>query len=776
MARNKKNKDPQQQAKETALIVEDAFRSIASKVSSLFDEAFDKTETFSKSLKKDISSALNSLAKTSALIEETMSKAKLGSLTLEDIEDIKEKRQIRLNVLASQLEIANRNMANGSEEQVKITKQLNEEYKAAVEYNKELEEELKKFGEIAEKNNKKLGVTGGIIKGLTKIPLLGNLINSEKVLKKVQKESAKEESTRTSVFKTGLKEIGSSIKHNLTDPTILTAGAFGLLVKVAKFFIDAMFGADKRITDIAKNFGISKDAAEGVYQSLTLSKDSLDTIYNTTANIVEAFLDLSRLSDFISVATTKQIESQIVLTKQFGLTNEEALDTQRLFSINNIEADKGVDITYDQIAAFYKQNKLLVDGRKVLNEVGKLSKLIQINFRGNYKELVNTVLEAKKLGFTLDQVSKVGDSLLNFEQSISSEIEAELVTGRELNLEEARRYALNNDLLGLTKEIKNQGITTEVFANMNRIQQESIAKALGLQANELADSLYKSKLIDKVGKGYTETLKKQADIAEGEGKRDEASRLRKLAISMEQGIVDGKSLEAAQKQASAQEKFEIALEKIKEIFSDLVTGGTLDYLADALNRVVTNLQKGNGLLKQFLGFGLSETEYLTEKLKDQNAELEKLNEQYAKATGYEKDRLKIEIDEKNVKLKTLQDQQQQLQIQQKQERITAYKNLPWWKKDFSDNILDLFGKNDYSVDPGVMPQMAEGGIVTKPTRALIGEAGTEAVVPLTKFYAKMDELIASNKMVAENISKGGNVYLDTTKVGTAMTVGTYKLS
>jgi hypothetical protein len=40
----------------------------------------------------------------------------------------------------------------------------------------------------------------------------------------------------------------------------------------------------------------------------------------------------------------------------------------------------------------------------------------------------------------------------------------------------------------------------------------------------------------------------------------------------------------------------------------------------------------------------------------------------------------------------------------------------------------------------------------------------------------MDELIASNKMVAENISKGGNVYLDTTKVGTAMTVGTYKLS
>ena len=65
--------------------------------------------------------------------------------------------------------------------------------------------------------------------------------------------------------------------------------------------------------------------------------------------------------------------------------------------------------------------------------------------------------------------------------------------------------------------------------------------------------------------------------------------------------------------------------------------------------------------------------------------------------------------------------------------------------------------------------MAAGGIVRKPTRALVGEAGPEAVVPLNKFYAKMDELITA-------VNKGGNVYLDSQKVGTAITVGTYKIS
>jgi hypothetical protein len=67
-----------------------------------------------------------------------------------------------------------------------------------------------------------------------------------------------------------------------------------------------------------------------------------------------------------------------------------------------------------------------------------------------------------------------------------------------------------------------------------------------------------------------------------------------------------------------------------------------------------------------------------------------------------------------------------------------------------------------------MRLMAEGGIVSKPTRAIVGEAGTEAVIPLDKFYAKLDELIST-------VKQGGNVYLDGTKVGTAMSVSTYKV-
>ena len=71
---------------------------------------------------------------------------------------------------------------------------------------------------------------------------------------------------------------------------------------------------------------------------------------------------------------------------------------------------------------------------------------------------------------------------------------------------------------------------------------------------------------------------------------------------------------------------------------------------------------------------------------------------------------------------------------------------------------------------------ADGGIVTRPTRALIGEAGqSEAVVPLNEFYAKIDQLIQVQQNVLLATKEGKNIYLDSNKVGTAQNMATTKI-
>jgi hypothetical protein len=439
-------------------------------------------------------------------------------------------------------------------------------------------------------------------------------------------------------FEIGMKAFTSGLKGLIGGLTgLLKGGWIGALVGIGKFFLDAMFAADERITNIAKNFSVSKDRAAGIYESIVQIKYGSDNILETTKNLTEAFIELRDITEFIVEPLEDQVKLQVALTKNLGLSKDEALGFQQALVVSNVAASKGEEIIYNQVAAFANQNKLLGSGKQIMVEISKTSKLIQLNFKDNLAGLVNTTLEAKKLGLTLDQVSKIGDSLLNFESSITAELEAELITGRELNLEQARYYALTNDIAGLTKEIAAQGITAESFSQMNRIEQQKIAAALGMQTDELADSLYKADLLEKVSKGKTQDLRDQAKALRDQKNESGAIRLEAKAAAIENAIYTGKSLEEAEKSVSAQDKFNVALEKAQEIFSDLVTGGTLDALSDILLDIIESLES--------LGFG-DKTKRLSLQKAAEEKELKGLQSQGAKLSPEEKEQLKQLTDNK----------------------------------------------------------------------------------------------------------------------------------
>ena len=360
MAKDLNPDEVKKRALETAEIVEDALRNISSTVGDIFKEALDTTSTFSKSLTGDITRGINNLAKSTTTLISNQEKLRTGSLTRAQIEKQIQERSFKIQAIEQQINIAKK-------AGLITTEDANEQLSQAIAYENEFIADLEEQAKLADKFNKKLGITGNTIKGLNKIPVLGGLIDSEKVLARIQKKTAEEGSTRFDVFKEGVKGVGSSIKSSLTDPVV----GFSALTAIAKFFLDAMFGADKRVTNIAKNLSISKGAAEGVYQSIIGSKSSMDTLYRTTENMSEAFNDISQLTEFATIATQDQIETQIILTKQLGQSKEEALGLQEAFAVNNVEAGKGVEIVYDQIAAFANQNKIVADGRKYFKKLTK---------------------------------------------------------------------------------------------------------------------------------------------------------------------------------------------------------------------------------------------------------------------------------------------------------------------------------------------------------------------------------------------------------------------
>jgi hypothetical protein len=132
--------------------------------------------------------------------------------------------------------------------------------------------------------------------------------------------------------------------------------------------------------------------------------------------------------------------------------------------------------------------------------------------------------------------------------------------------------------------------------------------------------IYKSKLIDQVAGDTTKKLREQADLQEKNGSLKKAEEIRSRAAAIEQGILEGKDLEQAQKSVDTQAKFNLALERAKEIFTDVVDGGLLDGLVSALGDIVVYLER--------LGYGdrgarlAKETEQMSQKAKEKKIEFD----------------------------------------------------------------------------------------------------------------------------------------------------------
>jgi ParB-like chromosome segregation protein Spo0J len=125
----------------------------------------------------------------------------------------------------------------------------------------------------------------------------------------------------------------------------------------------------------------------------------------------------------------------------------------------------------------------------VLDETNKITGIARVNAMGIEGGLAKAVATAKSLGIEMSAVASSAGQLLDFESSIQNELQAELLIGRDLNLEKARSAALAGDQEALAKALVEEAGSLEELQSMNVLQQQALAGALGMSADQLADSL-----------------------------------------------------------------------------------------------------------------------------------------------------------------------------------------------------------------------------------------------------------------------------------------------
>jgi len=510
-----------------------------------------------KSGLSDISTVQKQIAKNDSLIEKSRKtqQAITNSLSAEDL-----KRVNRINIISkglktgkdeqdaileaaaktgeldkSALNKAQRKMAFAENLLNKEQDLLSPMAQQAV-FSKQNADELERQNKLREKEiqnlekvQNSLGLSGVLAKGLSKIPGIGD--SASKAFKSVEdkvKATVEETGEAPSKFKTMTMfagEFGKEFSKAVNDPLAILSAIGTAMVK-----------NNQKITELGRSMTMSTEEATkfaGEFSSIAFSSDDINT---TTANLVHNFQDMSESLGFMAKFSGDTLETATKLQYTLGLSADSVANLAGAAEVSgdnfNDQYKSALKISHEA----QREVGVRVNLKKVLEDTGKITGQIRANLGGSIEEIAEAVTKATLFGSTLEDVANMGSKLLDFESSITSELEAEMLIGRNLNLERARAAALAGDQVTLMEELNSQMGSLEDFQDMNVIQQQALASAMGMTGDQLSDILMKQEIQGKT-----------------------AEELRELGKD---------ELAATVEKQSAQESFNAAVAQLKGLFAD----------------------------------------------------------------------------------------------------------------------------------------------------------------------------------------------------------------
>jgi hypothetical protein len=658
--------------KTTAVIVEDALRSMADKVADIFDEALNATSTYSSSIEQDITKTLKSLARGVGTIESNQRKLNAGLLKQKDITKQIEERAAKLGTIKRLIEISDR---NGLVLSAKANKLLQD----AIAYETIFVQALTEQEEEVKRINKNLGVTGQLFDGLSKsLQKFG--INSQ-IIDDIKDKLFQAANKGRLSFGAAFKAISEGAIEALKEPSVrllvslkLMQSGFNDIKKAFNIFKEF----DATFTTIARSAGFSSGQMTEMTKSALASQNPLNQNVFSAKQTAQAIADLNNnlgLTVDLGKNTTNEFAS---MTNSMGLSAEEATKIYKLGRLNNLSLKDTNKAIAAGIVATQRSTGVQINARQVFQDIAKLSAGITVKFNQNPEALAKAAAQARALGTNLETIDKIGDSLLNFESSIENQLKAQLITGKAINLEKARYAALTGDQVTLTREITNQVGSLADFQNMNVIAQKSLAEAFGMSRDEMADMLQKQETFNKLG-----------DVS---GK----SATEQLAIARQRNLSESDSLVMNLKQQSAAEKIGAAFDNIKTIIADLVSG-PFSVFVDLMSLISRNAFAAYTAIGLMAGISLTKTIVGIAMMASSLAEAGIFASTTNAALTFGLGALAIAG---SVAL-----------------------------------ILALM-KSSASDAASSVPKYAKGGITTKPHVGMVGEAGPEAIIPLNSPRAK----------------------------------------
>ena len=333
------------------------------------------------------------------------------------------------------------------------------------------------------------GTIGGMAKGLKEaITLVGALTLVSKTLGKA-----------LGALVSPIMDFGKEIKGQISAGfDFLKKKFFSLSSYIESFQVGEQFffQISQNVADTATSLGVGTKEAQGLFNQAKQVNREIgmlpEEVMKLAAGLNESFGTTQKFS-------TDTIKTVGQLVNLLGLSNQEAAEFTKLAELSGETTADTVLQYKSEIQALKARNNIAISEKEIMKEIAGTSAATQLTLRGQGKSLADAAFQAKKMGLEMGKVEGISSSLLSFEDSIAKEMEAELLIGRDLQLDKARQLALQGDLAGVAEEVASQIGSAAEFGKMNVMQQEALAASVGMTRDELAKTLKTQELLANTG-------------------------------------------------------------------------------------------------------------------------------------------------------------------------------------------------------------------------------------------------------------------------------------
>ena len=527
---------------ENAAVMSETFNAVGANISdsilTQLEELDNKSKIAGRTIKNDLNksfAAFNGLVDKAVTNQEGLNKGSLKSTTI--AKQIAKQGEVRAKF---QKDLVTAKLAG-----LKVSQ---EDVEAAKQQSKESDKQLQADLARAKATEAKLGVTGKLLAGISKIPVLGGLIDAQEALGEAQVHAADETTTKIGTMAVAGASVGKSLGKSLLDP--LTQG-----VSLVTMFKNVLKSIDTLVSDTARNFGTSNAQALELNKGLTQAATTQEGLFGTTKNLNKTFKEINNRYGTYAKLSKENLQTFTRLTKEAGLSGEALGELQDTTYLTKNTLEEQTVEYKGQVKLLKATTGLAINEAVVLEGIKDISAATKLTLGGSAEAMATAVFKAKALGVEMKDLAAISSSLLNFQSSIEDELSAELLTGKQLNLERARAAALADDQATLADELAKNIGTAADFTSMNVIQQGALAKAVGLTRDTLAQSLMKREAMAALSQfeGETETQKYQNAV-------------KQLGVDGARKQLGSEALADQMESVSLQDRMTAAAEKFQEAF------------------------------------------------------------------------------------------------------------------------------------------------------------------------------------------------------------------